>query len=232
MPKRALYVYVGAQNGFNGGGLITSTQTFGANGGGGTDIRLIKHNESTWGGTTSLRTRIIVAGGGGGACNRGDNYGDGNGGYGGGLTGGTGQSINNSGRNAYYICTGGSQTTGGTSNGAGTYTGTSGSVGAFGYAQQADITYSGLIQAAAGGGWYGGGAFGHSGGGGGSSFISGMAGCNGINNQTGAHRGAGQPSIIDGVTYTFTSPVMHAGNSASRPANPGGVLGYAKISSQ
>lgn len=231
MPKRALYVYVGNQNGFNGGGLITSTQPYGANGGGGTDIRLIKHNESTWGGTASLRTRIIVAGGGGGACNRGDNYGDGNGGYGGGLTGGTGQSINNS-RNSYYICTGGGQTTGGTSNGAGAYTGTGGSVGAFGYAQQANITYSGLIQAAAGGGWYGGGAFGHSGGGGGSSFVSGMTSCNGINNQTGAHLGASQPSIIDGVTYSFSSPVMYAGNSASRPANPGGVLGYAKITSQ
>lgn len=240
LGKKTLYVYVGDQAGFNGGGLVgpAGQLASGSHGGGATDIRLKQHNDTqyntAWGGNASLYTRIIVAAGGGGANNRFDGYGEGDGGYGGGLTGGTGQTINNSGQNSYYICYGGEQEKGGSAVGVGGYANkTDGATGAFGYAQQYGITWNILIQSAAGGGWYGGGAMGHSGGGGGSSFISGMTGCSGIDNSTGAHRGAGYPSVIDGVTYTFNNTgVMYAGNSASRPTNPGGVVGYAKITSQ
>ena len=240
-----LYCYVGNQSGFNGGGTIGPDNQFplGSNGGGSTDFRLTQHNDptynTTWGGTASLRSRIIVAAGGGGANVRLDGYGEGDGGYGGGLEGGDGQSINNSQQNAYMNSYGGKQHEGGKVIPRGGYEAIYSSAayrwyGAFGYAQAFNVTFipdaeAWNIQTPGGGGWYGGGGWAHSGGGGGSSFISGMAGCNGIDASTGNHRGAGYPSIIGGVTYTFGNPVMHAGNSASRPANPGGVLGYARI---
>ncbi len=243
--NKTLYVYVGDQSGFNGGGIVgPSTQLpFGSNGGGGTDVRLSKHNDTQyntiWGGVASLRSRIIVAAGGGGANNRWEGYGEGDGGYGGGLTGGTGQSINaTNGNNATQY--GGNQDSGGQVIGHGSaYTGKNFSDhwGRFGCAAQYGVhdisDYdANTVQTGGGAGWYGGGGWAHSGGGGGSSFISGMTGCNGIDTSTGNHRGAGQPSIVDGKTYTFDNTVMHAGNSASRPSNPGGVVGYAKITSQ
>ena len=245
--NKTLYVYVGDQSGFNGGGIVgpSAQLSWGSNGGGGTDIRLAKHNDTQystiWGGVASLRSRIIVAAGGGGANNRWDGYGEGDGGYGGGLTGGTGQSINATNGNNFTQY-GGNQDSGGQVIGNGSaYTGKnySGHWGRFGCAAQYgvhDINDDSAfnVQAGGGAGWYGGGGLAHSGGGGGSSFISGMTGCNGIDTSTGNHRGAGQPSIIAGKTYSFdnSSAVMYAGNSASRPTNPGGVLGYAKITSQ
>ena len=245
--NKTLYVYVGDQSGFNGGGMIgpSGQQVYGSNGGGGTDIRLAKHNDTQyntiWGGVASLRSRIIVAAGGGGANNRWGGYGEGDGGYGGGLTGGTGQSINATNGNNFTQY-GGNQDSGGQVIGHGSaYTGKdfSDHWGRFGCAAQYGVhdindDSANLIQTGGGAGWYGGGGLAHSGGGGGSSFISGMTGCNGIDTSTGNHRGAGQPSIIDGKTYSFdnSSAVMYAGNSASRPTNPGGVLGYAKITSQ
>lgn len=51
------YVYVGGQDGYNGGGIGGQAGNSGANGGGATDIRV---------GSTSLSYRVIVAGGGGG----------------------------------------------------------------------------------------------------------------------------------------------------------------------
>ncbi|MFY7908867.1 MAG: 3-coathanger stack domain-containing protein [Emticicia sp.] len=84
-PGQTLYIYVGGQNGYNGGGTAgssTCTSAIGGNGGGASDIRL---------GGTALTDRVIVAGGGGGAggnrlsgCGRGTGGGGGGGYYGGG----------------------------------------------------------------------------------------------------------------------------------------------------
>ena len=61
------YIYVGGQNGYNGGGS-PSTEAYSTNiggfGGGATDIRVIN---GVWSNFESLKSRIIVAGGGGGA---------------------------------------------------------------------------------------------------------------------------------------------------------------------
>jgi Glycine rich protein len=72
-PSQVLTIYVGGQNGYNGGGAGGGPTPNGA-GGGATDIRI--------GGTSSLSDRVLVAGGGGGA---GGVIG---GGLGGGLNGG------------------------------------------------------------------------------------------------------------------------------------------------
>ena len=67
MKGQKFYIYVGGQNGYNGGGS-PSTQAYPANiggyGGGATDIRLIN---GAWNNFDSLKSRIIVAAGGGGA---------------------------------------------------------------------------------------------------------------------------------------------------------------------
>jgi len=91
-----LYIYVGGQNGYNGGGLGGQTGnsdgsgipgTLAPNGGGASDVRV---------GGTALTDRIIVAGGGGGAGENGVWTGcqvagpSGNGGNGGDLTGSNG----------------------------------------------------------------------------------------------------------------------------------------------
>ena len=65
-----IYIYVGGQAGFNGGGITNSS--IGGNGGGASDIRI---------GTDSLYARVIVAGGGGGGY---ANYDEGHGGASGG----------------------------------------------------------------------------------------------------------------------------------------------------
>lgn len=70
---QTIYINVGGQNGWNGGG----TATLGANGGGASDIRM---------NGTDISDRVIVAGGGGGGGN------GATGGYGGGTSGGTGSS--------------------------------------------------------------------------------------------------------------------------------------------
>ena len=247
--NKTLYVYVGDQSGFNGGGIVgpSAQYQYGSNGGGATDIRLKVHDETfeyksgvttTWGGLVSLRSRIMVAAGGGGASNRGlPQYGEGNGGYAGGTQGGDGEYVTGG---VYAIHHGGGQTSGGKVEGKSSWSSKDWSKhdGQFGYSVQYGVhelsSADPVVQTGGGSGWYGGAGYAHSGGGGGSSFISGMTGCNGIDTSTGNHRGAGQPSIIDGKTYSFdnSSAVMYAGNSASRPTNPGGVLGYAKITSQ
>ena len=69
IPGMVLYVYVGGQNGYNGGGGTgtggSSNYPAGVNGGGASDIRV---------GGNTLSDRVIVAGGGGGAgrstCNK------------------------------------------------------------------------------------------------------------------------------------------------------------------
>ena len=60
--NQAISLYVGGQNGYNGGG---AGNTYQAVGGGATDIRLINGN---WDNLEGLKSRIMVAGGGGGVA--------------------------------------------------------------------------------------------------------------------------------------------------------------------
>ena len=255
--NKNLYLYVGEcsgnnsyAGGWNGGGNGQSgsntSQQGGCAGGGATDIRIIGGD---WNNVKSLCSRIMVAGGGGGAGST-HSEGTGYGGYGGGIDGGDGYDPTRWGP-TYFCGLGGTQTAGGKLGSGASSPGkdqtennnvnaqnlNNGGFGLGGYNYGYDRGVTSYRGPGGGSGWYGGGGSnrGHGGGGGGSSFISGMSGCNGIDTSTGNHRGAGLPSVIDGITYDFSIisvPVMYAGNSASRPTNPGGVLGYAKITSQ
>lgn len=149
-PGETLYVYVGGQDGYNGGG---STGTFlgsSRTGGGASDVRQ---------GGNSLSNRVIVAGGGGG---RGYEETDHPGGAGGGLSGASGSGP--------YSGFGGSKTSGG-AGGQGNEPGLPGSLGIGGKPSRKS--------GGGGGGYYGGGGGGDStangdqtsGGGGGSSYF-------------------------------------------------------------
>jgi len=109
LPGQVLNIFVGGQNGYNGGALggVNGNTVFSGpstgnagNGGGATDIRI---------GGVALANRVLVAGGGGGAGSNGVWPGcqtagpAGNGGSGGGLTGGNG----NGGSSTACNCTGG-----------------------------------------------------------------------------------------------------------------------------
>jgi hypothetical protein len=93
-PGQVLTIYVGGDDGFNGGGAGGSG---GGNGGGASDIRV---------GNGDLTDRVLVAGGGGGSYYYG--------GFGGGTTGGDAQ-------NGFTNGTGGSQTAGGTGASSGSF---------------------------------------------------------------------------------------------------------------
>lgn len=180
-----LYLYLGgfgdfnsSNKTFNGGGASGPN---GVQGGGASDVRLIKGSSNTdWDNIASLRSRIMVAAGAGGAK------------YGattttGGLLYGTVAKNNDSG----YVGTPATQLTAGS---AVTFNewwpsspGTEGSFATGGDELDGDgwgwTDYGG----AGGGGYYGGGSSSKSGtGGGGSSYISGFAGVNSINS-SGAH---------------------------------------------
>ena len=77
--------------------------------------------------------------------------------------------------------------------------------------------YANTCAAGGGSGYYGGGSQYTSGGGGGSSFISGYAGCNAVNN-AGTH--TGQPVHFSGMTFTKT--VMQGGSENTHGRAPGG----------
>lgn len=201
-----LYIYVGGHSysrntigGWNGGGSATGTwgtYHHGFGGGGATDIRIKPTTGlSVWNEFDSLKSRIMVAGGGGGAGTyyyNSSNYSYGTGGAGGGLTGVSGvQSAGPSGH-TNLVGTGGTQITGGFRKDSNTVL-----VGGFGYGASANDTSG----AGGGGGWYGGGGGTYVGAGGGSSYISGHAGCIGIDS-------SGNPvsneysSIADSLSYT------------------------------
>ena len=83
-----IYIFVGGQNRFNGGGGSINSPTYGvyiANGGGATDFRLIN---AVWNDSTSLASRIMVAAGGSGSAKYTLAW---NGAYGGGLQGENGK---------------------------------------------------------------------------------------------------------------------------------------------
>ncbi|MDD3048646.1 MAG: glycine-rich protein [Bacilli bacterium] len=212
--NQVLYIYTGGAytSAYNGGGV--GGNSYGAAGGGATDIRTVG---GVWNDTTGLRSRIMVAAGGGGAGNRGDGYGDGDGGIGGGLTGGRGLYVNVTVSYGAFPGNGGTQTAGGNifeyNNTAGIVPAAANS-GTFGIG-------GGTGTVGGGGGYYGGGGFAHGGGGGGSSFISGYTGCNAINS-SGVH--TGQPNHYSGLVFT-NGVMLNGGNTMPKP-NEGTETGH------
>ena len=196
-------------NGYNGGskGNFYASNSNAGGGGGATDVRLIGGD---WDDTSSLISRIMVAGGGGGGESH--IYVPSYSGYGG--SGGTlyGENALQANTYCYAYGTGGTQTTGGTSpNCANGTTNTYNNPGSFGVGN--DGSYSG-----GGGGYYGGAGGQHGAAAGGSSYISGYAGVN---------------SVEESTTITHTNQTLHysgkyfIGGKMIAGQNEGN--GYAKI---
>ena len=232
------YIYVGGagsdtdySGSYNGGGIISDGQiTFGRNGGGATDIRLVN---GSWDNFNSLKSRIMVAAGGGGANFRnvdvsyGEWYGAGNGGAGGGLIGINGESPAETHTDpttgkayGWNYGTGGTQTSGGTQMHNDTtleygesYT------GKFGSALQNQN------QSGAGSGYYGGGSVGHGGAGGGSSFISGHNGCNAVKEESTEDNIVHTGQSIHYSGYYFTDTFMIDGNGYQWTNQKEGYIG-------
>ena len=244
LPNQTIYIYVGAQSGgFGGGGVTTDSERaahYGNDGGGATDIRLVKGD--TYKDFNSLKSRIIVAAGGGGANHRNSvgedpQWGQGDGGYGGGLNGGDGLRDDNTmswtSANLKYICLcyGANQTSGGKHlrswiNSSGKFDSFSNEPllgGKFGYAATAQAT---IVQTGGGGGYYAGASGQHVGGSGGSSFISGYSGCNAISETSteNAIVHTGQPNHYSGLVFTDTQ--MIDGQSTMPSPNGGSETGH------
>ena len=193
--------------GYNGGsvGRFYANNSNGGGGGGATDVRLVG---GTWDNTTSLISRIMVAAGGGGGDSHvsSPNY-SGDGGDGGTLYGIDSKKINDI---CYTYGKGGTQTSGGVSIACSSEHNTVIS-GAFGIGGN-------MSHATGGGGYYGGAGGGHTSAAGGSSYISGYAGVN---------------SVEESTTITHTNQTLHysgkyfIGGSMIAGANSGD--GYAKI---
>ena len=198
-----LYIYVGGNNSYNGGGLGESR------GGGDTDIRMAKD---------SLNSRIIVAGGGGGGMYV-KNASIVSAGNAGGLIGYDADAIitnASNGQTRNFSGHGGTQYSGGKTGIYG-YSGYSnimdGSFGHGGYGPNGEAS-------SGGGGWYGGGHGRHTGnswpgGGGGSSYISGHPGCLAVSSSTSTNLKNGctenSTSLECSISYTgyyFTDTVM------------------------
>jgi ferredoxin len=186
-PGQVLNIYVGDQNGYNGGGIGHAATP--RNGGGASDVRTLG---------TTLNDRVIVAGGGGSSSGDGNylgghggggtlgaNYAGGGGGLGysggngtnGGLTGGTGATAFHAGGGGG----GGFTSGGGRACQTGYNGGSCGTDGALGLGGNGDIWENGICftnyggTSGGGGGYYGGGGTstgncGAGSGGGGSSF--------------------------------------------------------------
>lgn len=213
VKDQVLYIYVGQNasqqyGGWNGGGnmlpsgISSSGLRLGSAGGGATDVRLIS---GTWDNSNSLISRIMVAGGGGGY-----GYVEYSGaGVGGGLTGGA-----SAGTASVCVSRGGTQTAGGYYN-CGADSQNSGVFGKGG-TTSASVTPVLTTGGGGGGGYYGGGGNvsvsndyqDMSGGGGGSSFISGLSGCNAVN-ESGVS--TGQPNHYS--EYIFSNGQTIAGNA-------------------
>ena len=213
-----LYVYVGmtpyeyyrTNGGWNGGGNGASIgRNSGSGGGGATDVRLIPTSSiNIWNETKSLVSRIIVAAGGGGGAyyNDGTNY-NGTGGAGGGLIGYGGTNTHQSSSPG----SGGTQIEGGFGN----YSTDAISItkAGFGYGGRYWANWS---SSGGGSGWYGGGggSFAGAAGGGGSSYISGHAGCIGVDSSSNPLTDV-YSTLADSISYTnykFNNTVMIDGN--------------------
>ena len=218
-----LYIYVGGQGrnakayqtfdgaGWNGGGdgmRQNTSYSYGAGGGGGaTDVRTkVTSSLDVWQETISLSSRIMVAAGGSGSTNwNGTSY---NGSAGGGLNGYDGLCDASICGTNFYGGKGGTQTSAG--NSPIRETCTQGAFGVGGSGCQVSNSASG-----GGSGWYGGGGAsgvnnGGTQGGGGSSYISGHAGCIGVN-ASGLALSDTYSEISDSISntgYKFTKTVM------------------------
>ncbi len=219
VPGDTLYVYVGGQTGWNGGGDTgTGFGLEGGFGGGGSDVRY---------GGTALADRVIVAGGGGGGggggsnslCSPGVPGPGGDGGSGGiGAAGGTGtESCTGSCPTQGIGGNGGNLVSGGTggAGGTGLYTGNAGGNGVLGIGGNAGGTNypsppywadATGIGGGGGGGYYGGG-------GGGAAGFAGGCGAPGGG-------GGGGSSYIGGVTSGLTNAGINAGNGYVIITNP------------
>ena len=204
-----LYLYIGGTGGYNGEMTADSTY-YNYSGGGATDVRLVNGN---WDNISSLISRIMVAAGGGVESHGGA------GGSGGTLYGKDGvYNITGTYTGAIANGKGGTQNSGGAA-GAFNWTGTAPTAGSFGKGGRGNSDYGGN----GGGGYYGGGGSGVSssskgGGAGGSSYISGYAGVN---------------SVEENTTITHTNNTLHysgkyfIGGKMLAGQNEGN--GYAKI---
>ena len=239
-PGETLNIFVGGQDGYNGGGIGWAASA--KNGGGASDVRV---------GGTTLADRVIVAGGGGaggptdvgthsggagGGGTVGPNYagGGGGGGYGGpggvgGLTGGTGNTTCHSGGAG-----GGGFTSGGTGSCNTCYSSTCGEDGTLGQGGNGDTWENGICYssyngtAGGGGGYYGGGGTsvgncGSGGGGGGSSWTGSLA-----NNVLtgGVKTGNGQIVITElctGLITTVSSDSICEGEEVTLHAESAGT---------
>ena len=215
-----LYIYVGgsgtagtqavknATGGWNGGGVGVwySTTDIGSSGGGATDVRVKNTNTlNTWNEPASLNSRIMVAGSGGGAYFWGSDRTAETGGSGGGLLGidgfyGTNHTLSNS---AQHLAKGGSQISGGKGVQDATLAARFSKAGGFGFGGDAALAYQG---SGGGAGWYGGGGSTYTGSyqssaAGGSSYISGHAGCIGVNSSGNPIRSS-YTSLADSISYT------------------------------
>jgi len=187
-PGQTINIYVGGQNGFNGGGLGYAAVP--KNGGDASDVRLTG---------TALTDRVIVAGGGGaggpadvgnyqgghgGGGNSGPNYAGGGAGQGYGGAGGIGGATGGTGNTSCHAggAGGGGFTSGGDGSCNTCYTSTCGQDGSFGLGGNGDTWETGICYssyggtAGGGGGYYGGGGTsvgncGTGAGGGGSSWT-------------------------------------------------------------
>ncbi|MBK6566016.1 MAG: T9SS type A sorting domain-containing protein [Saprospiraceae bacterium] len=209
-PGETLYLNVGGQNGFNGGGpagihIGTGAQTFPGNGGGGSDIRQ---------GGAALANRVLVAagGGGGGAANNNSctSNAQRNGAVGGGLTGADGAGSANE-------CT---LPAAGGGMGANQVNGGIGGTFTFNCNNNTLPGFAGLLgQGGAGGNGGNNGCFPNSqggpGGGGGGGYFGGGGGGAGFGGGGGSGSGGGGgggSSYIGGVTNGMTTSGIKSGN--------------------
>lgn len=217
-PGQVLYIFVGGQGGYNGGGTggLGQNGTYGGNGGGASDVRT---------GGTALSNRVIVAGGGGGGGRNGtweacQPSPAGAGGSGGGSAGTDGYSSScncaggGTGGGAGTLVSGGyagSHT--GACTRAGWTAGTSGSVGVGGVGSTSTYTGSG----GAGGG--GGGFFGGGAGGNGSDTTPGGGGGGGSSNTDGTTNASKESGVRSGdgqiIISCNTSPAIAISGSLS-----------------
>ena len=190
-----VYVFVGGQNQFNGGGASTNSPSYNvyiANGGGATDFRL---TSGAWNNSSSLASRIMVAAGGGGSAKYTVAW---NGAYGGGLQGEDGKYNTWGSDQIISYTSSGSQTTGNfgvstaSSGGGGYRVGTTGSGDSKVYTA-----------------------------GGGSSYISGYAGCVAITSSSNTNPKSGCTDGTTDVTCSyhysgkkFIHAVMYDGNTS------------------
>lgn len=227
-PGQVLNIYVGGQNGYNGGG--NGHAAIARNGGGASDVRTTPY---------TLNDRVIVAGGGGGGGPTdvgirnggnggggtvGPNYAGGGGGQGYGGNGGNGGSTGGTGNTSCHSggAGGGGFTSGGQPSCNTCYTSSCGQAGTFGQGGNSDTWENGICYTTyggtngGGGGYYGGGGSsvgncGGGGGGGGSSYSGTLT----SPIFTGGIRTGNGQVVITTATPSCVNPVFTANPASS-----------------